>query len=386
MGIRIGIVGVGAFAQPFIPLFKAHPGVEQVVLCDVAPNKLAANLDHHGLTTHYASLDDLCRADVDAVAIFTQNWLHGPQAVQALHAGKHVYSAVPMGVSVAEIEALVGAVEATGRVYMLGETSYYYPATLYCRQRYQRGDFGHMVYGEAEYYHDFDHGLYQVYQTRAGEEWRCYAGDPPMTYPTHSTSMIISVTGARVTQVSGLGYVDRHADGLFRAEVNRHGNTFSNEVALGRLADGSMCRFSEFRRIGHPGTVRCSLLGTEGGFEHSAAGACWVAKTAPTCTPLDATLACGAVTPPGSVTPFLGVSSVHPVERLPQEFRGLDNGHEGSHQFLVDDFVRACTAGTVPPNHVWAAARYNLPGLVAHASAQRGGEVLTVPDFGPGPH
>jgi predicted dehydrogenase len=27
--------------------------------------------------------------------LFTQNWLHAPQAVQALNAGKHVYSAVP---------------------------------------------------------------------------------------------------------------------------------------------------------------------------------------------------------------------------------------------------------------------------------------------------
>ncbi len=386
MGIRIGIVGVGAFAQPFIPLFKAHPEVEQVALCDLVPDKLAANLDQHGLTARYANLDDLCRADVDAVAIFTQNWLHGPQALQALEAGKHVYSAVPMGMSVAEIEALVRAVEVTGRVYMLGETSYYYPAAIYCRQRYQRGDFGHIVYGEAEYYHDFDHGLYQVYQTRAGEDWRSCAGDPPMAYPTHSVSMIVSVTGARITQVSGLGYVDRHDDGLFRSEVNRHGNRFSNEAAFGRLTDGSMCRFSEFRRIGHPGTVRFSLLGTEGGFEHNAAGACWVAKTAPACTRLDEALACGAVTLPGSTTPYLGVSSVHPVERLPQEFRGLGNGHEGSHQFLVDDFVRACTQGSVPPNHVWAAARYNLPGLVAHVSAQRDGEVLAVPDFGPGPH
>ena len=39
----------------------------------------------------------------DAVVIITQNWLHGPQAVHALRAGKHVYSAAPTGITVEEI-------------------------------------------------------------------------------------------------------------------------------------------------------------------------------------------------------------------------------------------------------------------------------------------
>ena len=63
----------------------------------------------------------------------------------------------------------------------------------------------------------------------------------------------------------------------------------------------------------------------------------------------------------------------------------MPTGHFGSHLFLVDDFVRACTTGMLPPNHVWAAARYNIPGLVAHESAMRGGELLDVPDFGDAP-
>ena len=72
------------------------------------------------------------------------------------------------------------------------------------------------------------------------------------------------------------------------------------------------------------------------------------------------------------------------MERLPKEFVGLPNGHCGSHQFLVDDFVQACLTGTTPPNNVWQAARYCVPGLVAHESALRGGELLEIPDFGAG--
>ena len=155
MALRIGIAGTGAFAQAFIPLFKAHPLVDQVVLCDLDAEKLSRAAARFGIDDTRPSLDALCGADVDAVCLFTQNWLHGPQAVQALEAGKHVYSAVPPGISVDEIERLVAAAERTGRVYMLGETSYYYPGVLYCREQYDRGAFGRIVYGHAEYYHDW---------------------------------------------------------------------------------------------------------------------------------------------------------------------------------------------------------------------------------------
>jgi hypothetical protein len=37
---------------------------------------------------------------------------------------------------------------------------------------------------------------------------------------------------------------------------------------------------------------------------------------------------------------------------------------------------------TLPPNHVWVAARYCAPDIVAHQSALQGGVLLEVPDFG----
>jgi hypothetical protein len=133
-------------------------------------------------------------------------------------------------------------------IYALGETSYY-PAAIFCRQRFSAGAFGHIVYGEAEYYHDWDHGLEDVYKWRsanAGKNWREQAGDPPMYYPTHSTSMIISVTGARMTHVSCQGFVDREPDTVYNPRVNIWKNAFSNESALFRISDGSSAPINEF--------------------------------------------------------------------------------------------------------------------------------------------
>ncbi len=400
------MVGVGAFAQAFIPLFKAHPLVDEIILCDLDADKLRQNADRHGVKHTSPSLDHLLAAtDVDAVAIITQPWLHARQALQALEAGRHVYSAVPTGETVDEIAALVRTVERTGLVYMLGETSYYYPGVIYCRQRYAHGDFGRVIYAEAEYYHDFDHGLYDVHRWRGGERWLEIAGAPPMYYPTHSTSQVIAVTGAHMTHVSCLGVVDGADDGIglfaCSALAGADGPDWlvgnDNVTALFRTSDGGMARINEFRRVGHPGTVRMSMWGTEGSFEQNMAGAMWVTKDTQHLERLDALLACDGVPVRRSderdgmsaVTSLdgthLGASPLHPVERLPKEFVGLPNGHCGSHQFLVDDFVRACVGRTLPPNHVWAAARYALPGIIAHESAVRGGAVLEVPDFGAGP-
>jgi len=136
MSLHIGMVGIGSFAQSFIPLFKAHPLVERVILCDLDKEKLQQNCENHGISESCASLDDLCGMDIDAAVIITQNWLHAPQAAQALRAGKHVYSAVPTGIRMEEIEDLVKAVEKTGKAYMIGETSTYYPGVIYCRERF----------------------------------------------------------------------------------------------------------------------------------------------------------------------------------------------------------------------------------------------------------
>ena len=205
MRIKIGICGVGSFANSFIPLFKAHPQVVEVVLCDLDAVKLKEKADRFGVSEVCSSLDQLCRTDVDAIALFTQHHLHGPQAVQVLQNSKHVYSAVPPAISLPEITELVRTVEQTGMIYMLGETSYYYPCAIYCRQRFGQGDFGTAVYAEAEYYHDYSHGLYQVAQWRHGGGWERHYGKPPLFYPTHSVSMVVSVTGAYATHVCGMG-------------------------------------------------------------------------------------------------------------------------------------------------------------------------------------
>lgn len=170
---------------------------------------------------------------------------------------------------------------------------------------------------------------------------------------------------------------------------------------LCRMSDGSVARLNEFRRIGHPGTVGMSMYGTDGSYEQQTGPAgsgsgtpvgIWVNKHLEERLEVTDLLRCDEVpagegkSPMGKVTgaegTHRGASKLHDLARLPKEFIGLPNGHAGSHPFLVDDFVRACVTGKTPPNSVWEAARYLVPGLIAHEFARKGGVLLEVPDFG----
>ena len=70
---------------------------------------------------------------------------------------------------------------------------------------------------------------------------------------------------------------------------------------------------------------------------------------------------------------------------LPASYENQPNGHMASHQLLIDDFVTAAYYGRMPTVNAWKAARYTIPGLLAHESALRGGEPIDVPDFGEAP-
>ena len=89
---------------------------------------------------------------------------------------------------------------------------------------------------------------------------------------------------------------------------------------------------------------------------------------------------------PISVRYIEGFAKIQDRSRLPVEFRNPEaHSHYNSHPFLVDDFVRAVLSGKLPPNNAWDAARYMIPGLIAHESALQGGVLLDIPDFGDAP-
>ena len=404
MGIRIGIIGCGRFSDEFIGPFRDHPLVEKVVLCDQYPDRVKAFSEKFGIKDCETDVDALLKSDVNCVGIFVQRHLHGEITLKCLNAGKHVFGCVPLASSLEEIDRIVRAVERTGLCYMTAETSYYNPAAIYCRERYRRGDFGQFIYGEAAYLHDMSEGFYDAFAHTGGAEWKRVAGFPPMYYPTHSMSYILSITDARATHVSCMGFEEKHEDGIFRREGNLWSNPFVDQSALLRLSNGGMMRCNEFRRVvvskASSFIYMTMMNGTNATYEQSSTAVNWMYRTENGTRVVDLTDRLKANWKKdyddnhverftGKDNPYAtyeeGISCVHNYRRLPESLRKFSNCHMGSHHYLVDDFCRAVTEDKLPPCHVWNAARFCAPGLVAHESSLRGGELLEIPDFGTPP-
>jgi hypothetical protein len=242
-----------------------------------------------------------------------------------------------------------------------------------------------------------DLGFYAAYQYSGGEDWKRTASYPPMHYPTHSIGGVLGAIPGHAVSVSCIGVRDDRGDGVFDREVSQFDNDFSNASALFELDGGGVMRINEMRRVGYPSQIRESrfrYFGTEASFEQTATVSFWQDKsdvtdiseeltTQPSMSLDDPSLA--HIAPELRESFVSGYAPVHDVDRLPEVYHGMPSGHEGSHHFLVDDFIRAVVDGTLPPVNAWVAARYTLPGIVAHQSALRGGERLDVPDFGDAP-
>jgi predicted dehydrogenase len=368
MGISVGIVGVGQFGPEFVHLYQVHPDVDRVALCDLKADRLAKAAKRFGIKETYPSLDHICKSNLDALVIITQHWMHAPQAIQAMEAGKHVYSAVPPVFSHADpdealelCDRLVETVRRTGQIYMLGETTFFRPETMYCRRRAAEGDFGEFVYAEGDYLHDVNLGLMEVMKNRWGDLFgRDKTGHVPMFYGTHSTGGIISVMGAHVTEASAQGYALPGDDWWHKDSIS--GCVFSSEVALYKMSNGAIMRHAEMRRLGTPCRETFRIYGMNGSFESDFGGTRWLTRD--------------------SVTP---VDTTDPREPLPAELEDDLGGHGGSHAYLVNEFVDSVAHERMPRINVWEAVRYVAPGIVAHKSVMRGGEPLKVPDWGNAP-
>lgn len=389
--LRLAVIGGGQFSSSFIHLFQAHPFVEEVALVELNPERRASIAAKFSIKQTFASLSELWGSDFNAVAIFTPRWTHAQIALEAIQNGRHVYTAVPMGITQEEISQLVEASSKTKLTYFMAETSFYYPAVVFSRKKFAEGQIGKFVYGEGEYLHDMSHGFSDAYAANGGDDWKSTASFPPMLYSTHSVSTILSVTGAQATSVTCIGLKDTANDGIFDKNVSLWKNDQSNQIALFETSDGGVMRIAELRRVGTApleSTVRMSIFGTEGSFEQQVGYASWATKNSFDIVTDEIGTFSDVENPyslkPDYVPPNLwdgGFARVHDRSQLPKEFVGLSNGHGGSHQFMVDDFVMDAVGERKAPMNIIDAARFTIPGVFAHQSAQKAGQKLQIPQY-----
>ena len=365
--LRVGVVG-GRFGATF--QFHEHPECVVAAVSDLRPERRKKLQDVYRCDKAYDSLEELVLdKEIDAVAIFTDAPLHVDHVAKAMRNGKHVLSAVPAAVgSLEKAEKLLDIVSRAGLTYMMAETSYYLPTTISARKFYQEGQFGELYYASAAYQHD---GMEKLCFENGKPTWR--HGFAPMHYPTHTIAHLVGVTGERLTEVVCHGWGDD--DPMLKNNV--YNNPFWNESAKFKTDRGHAfdCRvwWKGAHQEGESGQWVGTKMSLHGGEGQGRPGT--IVRRGSQTSKDDAGYVQNA-----SKTEQYDPPQWWATDMLPEPLRHK-SAHDGSHTFLTHEFVDAVVHNRRPTIDVYEALAYTVPGIVAHQSALRGGELLKIPQF-----
>jgi len=143
--IKVGFIGVGSRGGALLRSMLKVPGSDVVAVSDVSEEAVAAaveNIKERDSEAKVFVADDyrelLAQKDVQAVVIATPHFMHGPMAIDALEAGKHVYCEKAMAFTIGEcidLHKLVKEIESRPKkqVFQVGHQRHY--SKLYRRVR-----------------------------------------------------------------------------------------------------------------------------------------------------------------------------------------------------------------------------------------------------------
>ena len=136
--LKVAVVGLN-FGGEFPEIYRCHPDVGEVVLCEADGERLKNYSTVFGYTECYQSYDDLLKSDVDAIHITTGIPNHHELTVKALRAGKHCACTVPMATTLEDLCDIIRVQKETGKKYMMMETTIYTFQTLYVKKTARAG-------------------------------------------------------------------------------------------------------------------------------------------------------------------------------------------------------------------------------------------------------
>jgi len=368
MTIKVGIVGARGLST--LQGFRSLPDTEITALCDLDGEYVQEAAREHGIPRTYRIYEDMLDSDIDAVVISTPMQLHVPQAIAALHAGKHVLCEVTAGVTMDELWWLKETVEASNKVYMFAENYCYIPQNQLINNLVQQGLLGDIYYGEGEYVHDVRRLAFQFNRAGAGERntptWRKYwqLGKRGNFYPTHSLGPIMKwMEGDRIRSVScfGSGW---HTDSRFRQE--------DTSITMCQMESGKLIKLRTDCISNRPLNVSHALQGTKGCVEGPSflgdGHRIWLESM-------------GGEPEQRTWRPLSDFNDYLPERYKNATEEQRNAGHWGGDFFIVEDFVNAIKGLQRPAIDVYDACEWTAVALLSELSVMNGGRAMDMPDF-----
>ena len=215
--LNIGIIGAGDIAcKNYLPgLHDPERGITLRAVCDIVPERAEAAREF-GAETIYTDHKEMLKDDqIDVVIVLTPVATHPPFMMDALYAGKHVYTEKPLGLTRNEADAVCELAEAQQKLAMSAPLLMLYPEFQWLKQTVQGGATGDVLFVRAHSSHgganrgmwNTDSGAFFKEET-AGKMPPLYdMGVYGLTILTHCLGPV-----QRVSAMAGIGVKDRVID------------------------------------------------------------------------------------------------------------------------------------------------------------------------------
>jgi predicted dehydrogenase len=110
--LRVGIVGIGNISGIYLSKLSSFRSTKVVAVADLDRSRAAAAAEGYNVPLVLSPDELISHPDVELVLNLTVPAAHGPVALQAIHANKHVYNEKPMCTTMAEADELKREAEA----------------------------------------------------------------------------------------------------------------------------------------------------------------------------------------------------------------------------------------------------------------------------------
>ena len=151
------VIGVGDITtRRVIPAILAVPRSRLLGIVTRDPAKAGPYNTGAWPTLDAALADRRVQAEVQAVYVATPVFLHAPQTIQSLEAGKHVLCEKPMAMNEAEARSMVQAAERSGKTFGVAYYRRCYPKVQRAKELLEAGAVGQPVLAELTCHSWFD--------------------------------------------------------------------------------------------------------------------------------------------------------------------------------------------------------------------------------------
>ncbi|MEM9723639.1 MAG: Gfo/Idh/MocA family oxidoreductase [Bacteroidota bacterium] len=251
--VKVGIVGLGRLGKKYAEdlVYRVHQA-EVLAACSLQEEERTYAKEKLGIPYVFTKYEDmLALEEIDTFFVVSPTTFHVAHIIQALEAGKHVFSEKPLGIELSrclEVERV--AKKYPKLICMVGFVRRFDPSYVYAKEKIEKGLIGKPFLVKSQTVDLDETAGFQM-------EFVKTSGGMFHDYNVHDIDLARWYLGSEVKQVFSTGGAFKYPE---FAEVNDADNVLSTCV----FEDGSMAQLIASRTAAHGHDTYTEIVGTEG--------------------------------------------------------------------------------------------------------------------------